>query len=325
MSLFDRLSDNPAEFEPLVALRIAQAEAQRRNLPLQVHARPQSGLAPLAVDRVTADAEGVHVDSHLFSYLGPLSPLPPGYTEIAAAQRRRRAGGFAGFLDLFTDRLTWLFVEAAEKYDLAALLRWSRPADNRILTALRGLLGFAAQDAVMPLRENEALRFAGLLAQRTRSGEGLRAMAQAELGLPVRLEQFRLVWRDIPDAERSRFDGGMQLGRNAAAGSKAQDRSGQCRLIVGPVRYADFLSLEKGQPRMDRLMQLVRHYIPPGIDYDIQIVLDRRDIPETQLGGPLAPRLGWNSWARMAPAPIDSGDAIIRPEPDDGGSDAIAA
>lgn len=226
MSLFDRLTDNPAEFEPLVALRVAQAEAQRRNLPLQVHARPQSGLAPLAVDRVTADAEGVHVDSHLFSYLGPLSPLPPGYTEIAATQRRRRAGGFAGFLDLFTDRLTWLFVEAAEKYDLSALLRWSRPADNRILTALRGLLGFAAQDAVMPLRENEALRFAGLLAQRTRSGEGLRAMAQAELGLPVRLEQFRLVWRDIPDAERSRFDGGMRIGAEHGGGLES----------AGPVR-----------------------------------------------------------------------------------------
>lgn len=325
MSLFDRLSRDPARFEALTALRIAKAEADRRNLPLKVMARPETGLAPLALDRVRVESDAVHLDSHLFSYLGPLSPLPPGYAEVAAAQRRRRAGGFAAFLDLFTDRLTWLFVEASEKYDLAALLRWSRPADNRILTALRGLLGFAAPDAVMPLPDHQALRFAGLLAQRTRSGEGLRAIAQAELGLPVRLEQFRLAWRDIPEGERSRFDGGMQLGHNASAGAKVQDRGGQCRLVIGPVRYVDFLSLEKGQPRMDRLMRMVRHYIPPGIDYDIQVVLDRRDIPETQMGGAVPPRLGWNSWARMAPAAADSGDAIIRPDPEQRGPDAIAA
>lgn len=325
-NLFDHLSTAPSDFEPITALRVAAAEAERRGVPLLVTARPETALTPLAVDLVTADEDAVRVDSHLFSYLGPLSPLPPGYTEVAARQRRQRAGGFSAFLDIFTDRLTWLFVAAAEKYDLAALLRWAKPSDNAILTALRGLLGFGAPAARTPLPGDEVLRFGGLLAQRTRSGEGLRAIAQAELGLPVKLEQFQLIWRDIPISEQSRFDGTMQLGLNASAGAKVPDRSGQCRLKIGPVRYADFLSLEKGQPRMERLMRLIRHYLPPGIDYDIQIVLDRRDIPETQLGGATPSRLGWNSWSRLAPAANDSGDAIIRPDPnDDGGYHAVAA
>ncbi|MFV0386288.1 type VI secretion system baseplate subunit TssG [Paracoccus sp. (in: a-proteobacteria)] len=324
-TLFGRLTANPADFDTVTALRVAEAEAKARGVPLLVRARPETRLQPLAVDRVTADDKAVSVDSHLFSYLGPLSPLPPGYAEVAAQDRRRRAGGFAGFFDLFTDRLTWLFVAASEKYDLAALLCWSRPADNAILTALRALLGFSGREAETPLPDDEVLRFSGLLAQRTRSGEGLRAMAQAELGLPVRLEQFRLVWRDIPVNERSRFDRRMQLGGNATAGSKSPDRAGQCRLVVGPVRYLDFLSLEKEQPRMDRLLRLVRHYVPPGIDFDVQIVLDRRDIPEARMGDALPPRLGWNSWVRIAPAANDSGAAVIRPDNLDGGANAGAA
>ncbi|MDO5611860.1 MAG: type VI secretion system baseplate subunit TssG [Paracoccus sp. (in: a-proteobacteria)] len=325
-SLFDHLCAAPQNFEPATALRIARAEARARGLPLRITARPESALAPLAVEQVWVDDSAVHVSSHLFSYIGPLSPLPPGYIEIAATQRRRRAGGMAAFLDLFTDRLTGLFVAAAGKYDLAALLRWSRSGDNAILGALRALIGFGnAAPAVMPLPEDETLRFAGLLAQRTRNADGLRVMVQAELGLPVRLEQFRLVWRDIPDPERSRMGPGLQLGHNATAGAQVPDRAGQCRLVIGPVRYADFLSLEPGQPRLDRVIALARAYMPLGIGFDIQIVLDRRDIPETRLGGAGAPRLGWNTWARVAPAGQDSFDAIIRPPLSDGGADAVAA
>lgn len=324
-SLFDRLCAAPQDFDPATALRLARAEALSRGLPLRITARPVSGLAPIAVEQVWADAEAVHVSSHLFSYLGPLSPLPPGYTEIAAGQRRRRAGGMAAFLDLFTDRLTGLFVAAAGKYDLAALLRWARPEDNAILGVLRALIGFGDRAAKLPLPGQETLRFAGLLAQRTRSGEGLQAIAQAELGLPVRLEQFRLVWRDIPASERSCMGAGLQLGHNAMAGAQVPDRAGQCRLVIGPLHYADFLSLEPGQPRIERLIALARAYVPMGIDFDIQIVLDRRDIPETRLGGALPSRLGWNTWARVAPAKDDSRDAIIRPDRANGGTDATAA
>ncbi|MFS4437491.1 type VI secretion system baseplate subunit TssG [Paracoccaceae bacterium GXU_MW_L88] len=316
VSLFEKLTQHPERFAPLTALRIAEEEARRQEKPLFVLAPPETGLAARPIGAVRVLDDRIEIESQVMNALGPLSPLPPAYTELAARDRRRRAGGMIAFFELFSDRLTWLFVAAAEKYDLASRLKWTARADNMLLKALHGLLGFAADHDAMPLPGDETLRYAGLLAQRTRNAEGLRTMAEAELGLPVRLEQFRLIWRDIPEKEQARFDGSMQLGRNAMAGAKAPDRAGQCRLVVGPVRYTDFLSLEKGQPRMERLMKLVQHYIPPGIDFDVQVILDRRDIPETQLGGGALPaRLGWNCWAQSVPAAKDSDEAIIRPDP----------
>lgn len=314
--LFKRLTDDPAAFDPATALRVARAEARRRGVDLNLHTSPDTSLTPVAVSRVhDGDKGAIEVETHLMGLTGPLSPLPPAYTELAARDRRRRAGGLSAFLDLFSDRLTWLFVAAAEKYSLAARLRWEARERNTILTALRALIGFATPriNECAPLPDDGTLRYAGLLAQRTRNAEGLRVLASTELGLPVRVEQFHLVWRNVPESEQTLVNNSARLGLTAMAGSRIPDRAGQCRLVVGPVRYPDFLSLERGQPRLSRLQRLVRLYIGPVIDFDIQIVLDRRDIPETQLGrdGPIA-RLGWNSWARSEPATRDSDEAIIR-------------
>lgn len=315
-SPFDTLTQYPARFEFTTAMRLAQARARERDLPLIIQATPSTALASAPVDAVTEDAKAITVHTNVMQLVGPLSPLPPLYTELAAQDRRRRAGGLTAFLDLFSDRLTWLFVEASEKYSLPGLLRWYSPATNKILNAVNALIGFAtpALETRQPLPKDATLRYAGLLAQRTRSAVGLRSLAQAELGLPVRVAQFHLRWRSLPQDQQSRMDGTVQIGVNAIAGAHVPDRAGQCRIVVGPVRYPDFLSLEGGQPRIERLHKLIRLYLGPVLDYDIQIILDRRDVPQTQLGGiGAAPRVGWNSWARHAPADRDSTEAVIKP------------
>jgi type VI secretion system protein ImpH len=312
--LFDLLSKKPAAFDPATALRVAEAEAEQRGLPILVRAVPSALLEPLAVARVTATDTVIEAEAHLIGLTGPLSPLPPAYTEVAARDNRRRAGGLSAFFDLFSDRLTWLFVGATEKYNLPARLRWTRPGENTILTALRALIGFATPGMAehAPLPGDDTLRYAGLFAQRTRNAEGLRALVAAELGLPVTVRQFHLRWRDVPATEQSRMDGNVRLGETAMAGSHTPDRASQCRIVIGPVRYADFLSLERGRPRLERLKRLVRLYVGPVLDYDINIILDRRDIPETQLGGGSSDvRLGWNAWARCEPALRDSDEAVI--------------
>jgi type VI secretion system protein ImpH len=44
----------------------------------------------------------------------------------------------------------------------------------------------------------------------------------------------------------------------------------------------------------------------------VQVILKKEDIPFCRLGQSDAPaRLGWNSWARVAPAQQDSADAVV--------------
>ncbi|ABD55948.1 type VI secretion system baseplate subunit TssG [Jannaschia sp. CCS1] len=319
-TLFDQLEAAPDRFDPLTALRLAQAEAARRDLPLDIRSVPTGALAPTAIARVTADDTAIRVEAAFAGLTGPLSPLPPAWTELAAVDRRRRAGGLSAFLDLFSGRLTDFFARAAAKYDLPVLLQWTPPAANRMLTALRALVGTATPG--LPTRaplatDSEAvgdalLSHAGLLAQRTRTATGLRAMACSQLGLPVEVIQFHRRWRPVPVSEQTRLDGSRALGRDASAGAWLPDCAGQIRLVVGPVRYADFLSLELGEPRLRDFARLMRFTLGPVLEFDIQIVLDHRDIPQTQLGGDGPPaRLGWNGWASSGPATRDSDEAVI--------------
>lgn len=311
---------NPKAYDAATGIRVAQRAAKQTDRPLVIVSAPERRLSHAAIRGATETDQAVVLDTSIVGLFGPLSPLPPVYNEIAARDRRRRAGGLAAFVDAFTDRLTHLFVATVEKYDVARQLQWSfsDQAAPRILTMMRSMLGLgtAKMADLSPLPGDEILRYAGLFAQQTRSAEGLSALVGAETGLPVRIEQFHLRWRTLPLAEQSRMDGSTQLGFTSGAGTQVPDRAGQVRLVIGPVRYADFVTLEEGQPRLDRLRRLVKFYVGPVLDYDIQIILDRRDVPETQLGGDgPAPRLGWNSWARSAPVTNDSGDAVIGSSP----------
>ena len=311
-SPLDDLIARPGAYDAATGLRVAQAEAAASGRALLVGSRPGADATAAPIRSVEATAEAIAVDAPVMGLLGPLSPLPPGYGEIAARARRRRSGGLSAFVDVFTDRLTHLFVAAAEKHDVARQLRWS--GGGRIAGLLRSLAGLGTPDldALAPLPHDETLRYAGLLAQRTRNAAGLRALAAAELDLPVRVEQFHLRWRPLPVAEQTRMDGTARLGTTASAGSRVPDRAGQVRLVIGPVRYPDFLSLEEGRPRVEALRRLVRLYVGPVLDFDMQVVLDRRDVPQTRLGGDgPAARLGWNAWARSEPATRDSDEAVI--------------
>lgn len=312
--LFDDLEARPEAFDPLMALRLAALEAERRGVPLQIRAGQGTGLAPVAVEAVRAEADVIEVETALTGLTGPLSPLPLAYTELAATDRRRRAGGLSAFLDLFADRMTRLFVAASGKYSLPTSLQWAAPAQNRVLGALRALIGAgdAAVAQRLPLPGDATLRYAGLFAQRTRSALGLQVLAEAELELPVRVVQFHRRWRPLAEADQTRLDGTRALGQDAVAGAFVPNRSGQVRLVIGPVRYHDFLSLEAGQPRLQALARLVQLYLGPVLEFDIQIVLDRRDVPETQLGGTgPAVRLGRTTWARAEPAARDSDEVVI--------------
>ena len=308
----------PTTFDAATAIRTAGSEAARLALPLDITSPPSNAIALAAVERVETDARAVRLVTPVAGLVGPLGPLPPAYTSLAARDRRQGEGAMAAFLDAISARLALLYADVSEKYDLARLLRWKPKGRDRVTNALHAVAGLAHEgtERLRPLPEEETLRHAGILGRRVRTAQGLRAILAAELALPVRIEQFHLRWRRLPKTELTRAGGSARLGRAAAAGARAPDLAGQVRIRVGPVRYPDFLSLGEGRARLDRLRRLARFHLPAAIDFDVQVVLDRRDIPRTQLGGAgPAAQLGWNVWARTAPAQRDVSEAVLGSRP----------
>jgi len=80
------------------------------------------------------------------------------------------------------------------------------------------------------------------------------------------------------------------------------------------VDYATFTGFMPGGEALAALGALARLYVGPGLAFEAEVVLDRREVPGVRLGatGPAAPRLGWNTWAAAAPLERDPRDAVFR-------------
>jgi type VI secretion system protein ImpH len=309
------LRDDAARFEPTTAFRVAQHVSEDQGLDIV----PHLGISPtpLAVSGFREKKGRFEIKSALSALVGPLGSMPPEYNELLLREERNRSRALNSFFSLFAARFSELFVDATEKYRLARRLRWSkRREDNTFRRALLSLTGFGTAKMVETagVDEDVILRFAGFFADRTRNAASLSAMLEEFSGLPIRIEQFRPRWVAIAPEELSQMGRGTapRLGVSAMAGSKSLDMSGAFRVVIGPVNYNDYLTLSPGRARLKQVFALARLFVGNAFELDAQVILKKEDVPFCQMGKGAPPaRLGWNSWARIAPQAHDSLDAII--------------
>lgn len=311
----DLLAENPGGFEPATAFRVAQHLASNDELTISSHhgARP----TPVVISGYRRKNGIQELRSAFAPIVGPLGSLPPSYSELQQREERNRSKALTSFFNLFAARFSELFVSATEKYRLARGLRWTRDRENnafrKTLLSLTGF-GTAGLSENAGVKDDVLLRFSGLLANRNRNPTALASMLQEFTGLPVTIEQFCRRWVPLPAHEQSQLGqaGGLRLGQNVTAGSAIEDFSSRFRIVLGPVGYADYLALTPGSKRLAEIFAVARLFAGSGFDFDIQVILNKEDIPFCRLGHDASPaRLGWNSWARVAPATKDSTDAIV--------------
>jgi len=169
------------------------------------------------------------------------------------------------------------------------------------------------------VRDLALLRYAGLLAQRKRNVLGLEAMLRDFFGYPTRVLQFQGRWLAVPAEGQTRLGENTEtctLGVNAIAGDRVWDVESKVRLRLGPLRYGQFLGLMPDPTASTgKAIFLLGHltcfYLGPHLDWEVQLVLRRDEVPACQLtdDAPGA-RLGWNTWLGDGPA-ADAEDAVF--------------
>ena len=103
------------------------------------------------------------------------------------------------------------------------------------------------------------------------------------------------------------------LGMGAVAGDEVWDQGARARIKLGPLtlsQYLDFLPTGSAFPA---LKGLTRFFSNDEIDFEVQLVLARSEVPTCELGseGDDSPQLGWVSWVRSAPLGRDPEDTIL--------------
>lgn len=323
-SLAERFDEAPERFDPDMAHHILATLPNGAPVNLQVGeiSNPTNRFQPTLFSKDRSRAGANRIAANYLGLIGPVAALPASYTDAAIAERKRRSSSLFDFFELFAGELREMFVDAHRKYRLPSLFQLYRTgSQNRITSAVFALIGFAQPKMRERLKVHEEvpLYYAGFFANQRRTAINLQLMLQDFLGLPVEIRQFQSRRLPIAEDEQTRLgmrlDENAMLGRSAVAGATSLNRTSAIRVRIGPVDYPRYLSLMPDRPLYPQLVELIRLYCGPSLNFDLQIILSKSEVPQTRLDAksPVG-RLGWDTWALQGKANEDSEDTIFDPD-----------
>jgi type VI secretion system protein ImpH len=323
-SLIEKLAQEPYGFDFFRAVRLL--ENQRRDLPrvgasqspaedpVRFCQNPSLIFAPAALEawRIDAGAPAPKLFLSFFGLCGPHGPLPPHITEYAH-ERQLNYGDptIPAFFNIFNHRLASFFYRAWAVNQQAVDL--DRPADQRYAKFIGSFLGIGieALQGQDPVPDGAKLYFAGRLAAQARNAEGLEALLQDYFAVKSEVQTFFGQWIDLPPDSICRLGESPEsgsLGLTAILGSRIWDCQLGFRIRLGPMKLADYERMLPCTKSFERLQCWVANYCGDQFTWDIQLVLEAAEVPDTRLG--MAGRLGWTTWVKNKPLDHDADECV---------------
>jgi type VI secretion system protein ImpH len=250
---------------------------------------------------------------------GPSGVLPLYYTELIVERLRHRDRAMLNFFDIFNHRMVSLFYQAWEKYRFT--IAYERGERDRFSHHLADLIGIGTKglEQRLAVRDDSLLFYAGLLSMHARSAAALERILSDYFDIPVEVEQFVGAWQRLGSSDLCRFDRGAslseQLGGGAVVGDEIWNQQSGVRIKLGPLTLAQYLDFLPSGTAYEPLWSLARFATRGEIDFEVQLILRKEDVPACELGtGAMPPLLGWTSWAKTQPLASDACDTILRME-----------
>jgi type VI secretion system protein ImpH len=261
-------------------------------------------------------AEAARLSVYFFGLFGPNGPLPLHLTEYVRDRIRNvKDTALADFTDMFHHRLLSLFYRAwADKEPTVQL---DRPEQDRFICYVGSLLGLGEaslqQRDAMP--DYSKLYFAGHLGSHNCYAEGLTSMLSYFFEIPVKIQEFIGEWLDMPEDSYCYLGRGGttgQLGMSATIGTRSWQCQHKFRIIIGPVNLEKYMALLPGSGSLQQLVAIVRNYLGFEFNWDVNLLLYKDQVPDTQLGQ--FGQLGWTSWLQGGKRDYEVGDLYLNIE-----------
>lgn len=248
---------------------------------------------------------------------GPQGVLPLAYSLYIAERVRAGDRALKDFLGIFDHRLISLFFRAWEKSHVGvAFDRGAEQRDwfTRHLQALIGIETGGLQER-LPLSDQSLLYYAGLLALPTRPAAALEQLLTDFFGVTAEVEQFVGAWYPLERATQSELgdetSASSQLGFGAVAGHEIWDQQSRVRVRLGPLTRAQYDRFLPGGAAYEPLTALCRFFANDQIDFQIQLILARDEVPACQLGSDAPLPLSWCTWLRTSALQRDPDDTVL--------------
>lgn len=235
---------------------------------------------------------------NFFGLLGPGGPMPLPITEYVY-NRVHNLGDrtLAAFLDIFNHRMISLFYRAWARCQQT--VSHDRPDDDWFAEYVGSFLGIATE----PFRHRDELPdclklyYSGRLSCPAKNPEGLQAILEDHLKLPVAIEELIGQWVELGPHDRCRLGepaGDVRLGETLVVGERFWECQPTFRLRLGPMSYQDYQALLPGGAALARVAAWVRLYVGDELGCQVQLVLRAHEVPGLCLGQ--QGFLGWSCW-----------------------------
>ena len=326
--ILSRLREEPFAFEFFQAMRLLERLLGDR-LPVGGFGHPSAEVARLgahpSLSFPASQIQSLEWDDDRAPFLrvnfmgltGPQGPLPQWYTAAVLEQLRSGDATLRDFLDMFNHRTLSLFYRAWRKYRFG--VAYERGDQGKFFMNLLALIGLGTPElAGRQTVADEALVFyAGLLALHERSALGLEQLLGDYFEVPVQVEQLLGAWYSLHTNTQCCLDGSespaQELGRGAVVGDQTWDQHSRVRIKLGPLsleRYRDFLPSGSAY---EPLRAFARFYSNEEFEFEVQLILDRDEVPPCDLGveSAEAPQLGWLTWVKSGAMGRNPSDTIL--------------
>jgi type VI secretion system protein ImpH len=244
------------------------------------------------------------LELNFMGFCGVDSPLPQFFNDIATFDTPQGVK-LRGFLELFNQRIYHLLYEAWKKMNLHGSRDGRTSLYCRYLEALYGGSGTC--------RISGRFDYAGIVATRVKNSQSLAGMLEDFLHCPVTVKQNVPCWIDLE--ETATLGGGYALGDKAMLGNRLMDVNSKIRLSIGPLPGRDAADLLPGRSAALTLSAMIRDYLDPTIQYDLELWIQPEAGDDSMLGGDQA-ILGWTTCLGKAGGSVNrihlAGDSLDR-------------
>lgn len=327
-SLDKQLFDEPYAFEFFQAVRLLERVFKDEKpvggdaLPADEVVRFRSRIAfdfPASevqeIRKVAAgDGERTEMVVNFMGLVGVSGVLPTHYTELVLDRVRHRDETLWDFLDIFTHRAVSLFYRAWRKYRFPVAYERGGDEFTGFLFDFAGL-GSRGLRGRMHLEDESLLPYVGLIAQKPHSQNALENIISEQFSVRARVIQFYGQWLALgpDDVTRLGVDNSA-LGVTAFAGSSVWDQQSKFRLQLGPMEFKRFQAFLPTGSANKALLSVVRFMSGDELDFDIQLVLDAKQVPGTVLTTRAVrkPMLGWTTWVKTEAFEADDGQVVMQ-------------
>ena len=193
----------------------------------------------------------------------------------------------------------------AFSYSKLPLQYEQNPDNNPFNTILHSLTG-SSHSANSLLSPAEKLYYSNVLNKRIRNKTSIENTLSDYFSLPVQISPFYGKWIGIDQsdqtslAENTHFN---QLGINSIIGNRYWSLNSRIKIVIGPINLNQFKQFLPHSVNEIKLRAWLNELLPQTVDYKINLIVLRDEVPYTQLGECSA-SLGHTSWLKSKPATI---------------------